>query len=54
MDLVLVYVDDYLNYFEILNNGFFESGISSEIIYLHEVKENPPREKIFVHLTQSS
>lgn len=45
--------ESYLNYFEILNNGFFESGISSEIIYLRKVKENPPIEKTFVHLTRT-
>ena len=45
--------ESYLNYFEFLNNGFFESGISSEIIYPRIVKENPPIEKIFVNLTRT-
>jgi len=45
--------ESYLNYFEILNNGFFESGISSEIIFSRMIKENPPMEKIFVHLTRT-
>ncbi len=43
----------YLNYFEILNNGFLESGISSEIIYSRNIKENPPIEKTFVHLSRT-
>jgi hypothetical protein len=43
----------YLNYFEFLNNGFFESGVSSEIIFLRNVKENPPIEKTFVHLSRT-
>jgi len=45
--------ESYLNYFEILNNGFFESGISSEIIFPREIKENPPIEKNFVHLSRT-
>lgn len=45
--------ESYLNYFEILNNGFFESGISSEIIFSRMIKENPPTEKTFVHLTRT-
>ena len=45
--------ESYLNYFEILNNGFFESGISSEIILPRVIKENSPIEKTFVHLTRT-
>jgi len=43
----------YLNYFEFLKNGFFETGISSEIIYSRTGKENPPIEKTFVHLSRT-
>ena len=45
--------ESYLNYFEILNNGFFESGISREIIFPHMIKENPPMKKTLVRLTRS-
>ncbi len=45
--------ESYLHYFEILNNGFIESGVSCEIILSRVIKENPLAEKPIVHLTRT-